>query len=297
MKKLTFTILSILLILCSINSAKAGLSISEFRIPTQYLNSNLQFVGLTGAATPFTANFTVGKAGNSYNTAVVSLILMTSTSSTVTVLSTSSVTRFSGDWGNSPVWESSISGILPAGIKSGSIYLQMTVYEGDTQGAIVQSVTSVPIYSAPPSGGNNVFPVNDPRYIKPGRLYNAGVGTIAVNGTYHLDFQTDGNLVLYKDGYYVLWAADISNSQGATLEFRTDGLVRIFNNQGKLLWTANPKVTNAFPNCYWVLQADGNFVGYESYRTAADGTITSYGSIIGSTDTQGGNRSNRYATL
>lgn len=296
MKKLMFTILPILLIVCSINSAKAGVSISSFIIPSQYLNSSQQFVpSTTGAATPFTANFTLIKAGDSYNTVVVSLILVTSTSRTT--ISTTTPVYYDGDWINSPLWQSSISGILPAGTTTGNIYLQTICYNGDTQGTTVSTITSYPIYHPTSSGGSNVFPVGDPRYIKPGITFNAGINEIAVNGTYHLDFQSDGNLVLYKDGYYVLWAADISNAPGATLEFRTDGIVRIFNSSGKIIWTANKNVTDAYPNCYWVLQGDGNFVGYQSYRTAADGTITSYGSAIGATNTVGGNRSKTYGKL
>ena len=48
---------------------------------------------------------------------------------------------------------------------------------------------------------------------------------------------------------------------------------------------------------FWVLQDDGNFVGYESYITNPDGTIKPQGEVIGATGTAGGRRSSHYGIL
>jgi len=150
----------------------------------------------------------------------------------------------------------------------------------------------------PGGGGGNKFPENDPRYIKPNVEFIAKLGQeIARNGEYVLVFGSDGNMVLYKENpYTVLWASS-TVIEGGKLFFRNDGFVCILDPQGNVKWRANGDNNNAYPNCWWILQTDGNFVGYQSYRTAADGTVTPYGAAFAATGTANGKRSSHFGRL
>ncbi|WP_367865114.1 hypothetical protein [Pedobacter sp. WC2423] len=125
---------------------------------------------------------------------------------------------------------------------------------------------------------------------------------IAKNGPYHLEFQSDGNLVLYKEGLdYALWASDTNTKDGqyqvASLSFYENGRVIIYRANAKS-WTPAPFTSIGSPYYpIWVLQDDGNFVGYETYTQDAAGNVTITGKVIGSTNTQGGQRSHRNGTL
>lgn len=47
----------------------------------------------------------------------------------------------------------------------------------------------------------------------------------------------------------------------------------------------------------WVLQDDGNFVGYADYYVDGDGNYVLQGHTVGATMTQGGKKSNRSGRL
>ena len=126
-------------------------------------------------------------------------------------------------------------------------------------------------------------PKDEDWIVTAGRTFQRGT-VVAKNGTYHLDFQNDGNLVLYKDGYTILWASDTNYPDGE-LVFLTNGKVAI-GIRGIVQWYGNEKAK--FPNgqAKWFMQGDGNFVGYDAS-----------GVVLGSTNTQGGQRSYRYGKL
>ncbi len=112
------------------------------------------------------------------------------------------------------------------------------------------------------------------------------------NISYRLVFQTDGNLVLYKwAGNVALWS---SGMQTATnVSFQSDGnFVMTYNlGSGEIVsWSAG---VLAGPNPIWVLQDDGNFVGYSNHTNNGNGSITITGSPFGSTGTTGGKKSSR----
>lgn len=120
-----------------------------------------------------------------------------------------------------------------------------------------------------------------------------GTKTIASNGNYRLDFQSDANLVLYN-GSTALWNSRTAGREGGGLDlvFSINGAISLTHFNGRWwsgsLWTADRAI--------WVLQDDGNFVGYSDY-TMVGNYITAMGHVLGSTNTAGGKVSNRNGRL
>lgn len=92
------------------------------------------------------------------------------------------------------------------------------------------------------------------------------------NGQYFLQFQTDGNFVLYTKAGQALWSTDTMGN-AVRVEMQGDGNLVLYNAQNAPVWATN---TNGHPRAFLVVQDDGNVVLY-------DGT-----SPLWSTDTFGG---------
>ncbi|MET4138253.1 hypothetical protein [Pedobacter sp. UYP1] len=120
--------------------ANAGVDITKFIIDSQYLTNNLKLRLNPSGETSFTAKFTVVKGIEiGITNAVLEVILQEG--STQTVIS-NQLTRYSGDWpSQNNVWEGAIDCKLPAGKKTGDIYLRLTRYEGSVKSAVTLSVT------------------------------------------------------------------------------------------------------------------------------------------------------------
>lgn len=129
----------------------------------------------------------------------------------------------------------------------------------------------------------------------PGRdVFNTGA-TVARNGSYRLEFQPDGNLVLYN-GTNPLWASGKKRGNNSTQVRFYDYGVGCYEGSTRYWWSGLP--TN-YIKAVWILQDDGNFVGYSSYKTDSNGVIfkADGASSIGATMTQGGIKSNRSGRL
>ena len=102
------------------------------------------------------------------------------------------------------------------------------------------------------SSMQNLAPVMfwPPAHIAPGNSYTLG--------QYFLIFQTDGNLVLYKNGSQAIWSSGTAGSGATDAWMQADGNFVIYNN-GRPVWQSN---TAGTPNPFLSLQADGNLVVY-----------------------------------
>lgn len=299
MKNITKFIVYFSLVFLSFN-VSASVTLSQFAIQSQFLIGG-QLKPNSGAPTPFTADFTMVKSGTTYNTVTVSLVYIEN--STETQLSTP-ITRYDGDWSiaNSNTWQTSISGTLPAGKTAGVIYFKYTVYDGSVQGATSNSVTGYRIYIGagtgnPGSGGTPADNEYNKRFIVGARTISTNGQNVVVvkNDNYHLDFQIDGNLVLYKNNYTVLWASNTQGRSGDKMEINA-GTINLFSGNSSY-WTKDTYPPNTYPNYVWVIQDDGNFVGYTNYNVDAKGNIVPIGGVLGSTNTQGGQVSYRFGKL
>jgi len=128
------------------------------------------------------------------------------------------------------------------------------------------------------------------------KIYSAGGTPLLINGPYKLDFQGDYNLVLYN-GTTPIWASGIGTG-GNRLEFWTGG--QIYRFAGTYLTWNSGSATLGNP-FIWVLQDDGNFVGYDGY-TVEPGPLLNpdiyvTGQPFAATGTAGGKKSKHSGTL
>lgn len=110
---------------------------------------------------------------------------------------------------------------------------------------------------------------------------------ILVHNQYRLTFQTDRNLVLYNNNDPI-WSSGVHSAD--RIEFWPGGSVYKFGST-YLLWDA--QVYSGSSKIIWVLQSDGNFVGYDNYTIQGpivliNRTIVVDGSPFASTGTAGG---------
>jgi hypothetical protein len=69
-----------------------------------------------------------------------------------------------------------------------------------------------------------------------------------------VDFQADGNFVVYDGSGQALWASGTSGTNGGELRLQVDGNLVVYNGAGQPLWAANSNITSE-----WIFQA-GNFL-------------------------------------
>lgn len=84
----------------------------------------------------------------------------------------------------------------------------------------------------------------------------------SANGSYRFTFQTDGNLVVYRqsDGA-ALWASNTRNQGGVRLPLQSDGNLVLYTSGSTPLWATNTADT---PANRLVMQNDGNLVMYST---------------------------------
>jgi len=130
------------------------------------------------------------------------------------------------------------------------------------------------------------------------------------NGLYSMLFQDDGNLVLYRrnsqngniDYQNPLWAANSLPPFSPGLGFRQIN----FAPNGNVICFAGPNAywasgtATSGPNLIWMLQDDGNFVGYSNHRRVSLNPITVIeflGPAFAATNTQTGRKSPTFGSL
>lgn len=84
------------------------------------------------------------------------------------------------------------------------------------------------------------------------------------NGKYTLIMQSDGNLVIYKQGK-AIWATNTQGKGGTWVVMQTDGNFVIYTPQSKPVWATN---TRGKGGSWIVMQNDGNLVMYTSKNKA-----------------------------
>lgn len=124
-------------------------------------------------------------------------------------------------------------------------------------------------------------------------IFNAGT-TVLTNGVYHLEFQSDGNLVLYNGGTPI-WASGKRRGNNSTqVRFLPSGIGCYEGNTNYYWISWAPRPIGEAPGAIWVLQDDGNFVCYRDHQIDSNGVIIpQYDYAIGATMTQGGQKSSR----
>jgi hypothetical protein len=93
--------------------------------------------------------------------------------------------------------------------------------------------------------------------LQPNSTMAPGQVVYAPNGRHHLNFQRDGNIVLYDKGR-VLWASETNGSRANELRMQADGNFVLYG-RGRTIWSTN---TGGNPGAQLRVQNDGNLVMY-----------------------------------
>lgn len=93
--------------------------------------------------------------------------------------------------------------------------------------------------------------------LQPNSTMVPGQVTFSPDGRYHLNFQSDGNLVLYH-GDRPLWATQTNGTYPTDLRMQPDGNLVLYGH-GEAIWATN---TGGNPGAQLRIQNDGNMVLY-----------------------------------
>lgn len=208
------------------------------------------------------------------------------------------------NWQNSYSLNSIFSVTIPADKTEGELKLVLISYSGNQfqESPTIGSYTLN--YKAPPvpQPGSIADTEWNKRIVLPGVpgrwsfRNNNGTVVIARNGNYHMDFQSDGNLVLYN-GNQALWASGKKLGGNAKLEFNAVGQVETWNLENDSMYWSTGSYYVESRRVVWVLQNDGNFVGYSDYSIDFNGNVNPNNDSFGATMTQGGKKSKRSGRL
>lgn len=94
--------------------------------------------------------------------------------------------------------------------------------------------------------------------LQPGNTMFPGQVAWSSDGRYHLNFQEDGNLVLYNNAGAVMWATQTNGAPATELRMQPDGNLVMYGN-GQTIWASN---TAGHPGAQLRVQNDGNVVIY-----------------------------------
>jgi hypothetical protein len=95
--------------------------------------------------------------------------------------------------------------------------------------------------------------------LPPGTQLHPGQQVYSADGRYHLDFQQDGNLVLYNNYGNVMWASETNGTPASELRMQPDGNLVIYGPGQGVIWASN---TQGHPGAALRIQDDGNVVIY-----------------------------------
>jgi hypothetical protein len=102
--------------------------------------------------------------------------------------------------------------------------------------------------------------------VRSGTVFRAGHGLWSPNKRYALLMQSDGNAVIYRASDKVpLWSSETRGHRGAYLDFEANGNLVVFDRAHKPLWMSN---TAGHAGSYLLMQNDGNLVIYSHGKKA-----------------------------
>lgn len=108
-------------------------------------------------------------------------------------------------------------------------------------------------------------------HMQPGQVLNPGQSITSTNGRYIFVYQSDGNLVLYRNGALPLWASATDGSPVGVCIMQDDGNLVIYGPGGQYVWDT---FTHGNPGSNLVVQNDGNVVIYRPNGVALWATNT-----------------------
>jgi lysozyme len=155
-------------------------------------------------------------------------------------------------WQNFSFWQYADDGHVP-GI-SGNVDLDR--FNG-TLAELMGQGSSPPPPQGPPTA--KPAPVSGCGTIHPGEGLVAGQSYSSCDGRFSLAMQTDGNLVLYRNGAGAMWASNTHGTDGYVAVMQGDGNLVVYGQHSNPLWASG---TNGHGGSVLALQDDGNAVVY-----------------------------------
>jgi len=301
-------ILFAVIVMANVSFCRANVSLSSFVINSQYVENGTVYVNPATGREIFwgieLSRTILPGAGFVYeNGECTFTLIMRTGEGDVDVSSPITVTESS--WRDRGVVTINQTTLIPVRSYYGSLYLKLHRYNTQSQKwEDVYSGVNYPITNVQtgiPNGLkrwislNYSFPSIPSTKIYPNNVIPAlVVGQIiySPNMIYSLTLQTDGNLVLYKNGTKALWWSTSNVNVGEkpkSLFFQKDGNLVLY--KGVTFdtgsdWSSgrNDSAASLGTNAFYALQDDGNFVFYYTYQNGT--TTMCY--VLGSTGTQNG---------
>ena len=112
-----------------------------------------------------------------------------------------------------------------------------------------------------------------PHILTPEQKLKPGQSLVSPNGTYHLNFQEDGDLVLCKtsDPKTSLWSSGTKGKASFKAIVQRDGNFVIYDASTTALWSTGVEKSGSRIDAWLMLQNDGNLVVYEPNTSYKDG--------------------------
>lgn len=126
--------------------------------------------------------------------------------------------------------------------------------------------TGTPICPAVPTPTNKVYTER----LSAGQQLNPGDILKSANGAHQLVYQTDGNLVIYRNGAAV-WHSHTNGQAAGFCAMQGDGNLVIYKPGGVAIWSTGTHTCQAN---FLAMQDDGNLVLYTATGTAVWNTVT-----------------------
>lgn len=169
------------------------------------------------------------------------------------------------DPGNKPIWASNTNG-----------HAQSRLIIQDDGNLVIYAPNNSPLWASntvsalPPSG-----PAASGSQALPGQTLAKDHGLQTSDGRYTFVFQSDSNLVLYKNypthPRRAIWASGTNGRPGAVCNMQADGNLVIYDADAHALWASG---SNGHPGSRLVVQTDGNTVIYQPNQVPVWATNT-----------------------
>ncbi|MEI6429483.1 MAG: trypsin-like peptidase domain-containing protein [Pseudanabaena sp. ELA607] len=118
----------------------------------------------------------------------------------------------------------------------------------------------------------SIYSSHTPSILKIGEDMRIGRTLTSANSCFSLIMQSDGNLVLYENLIsQSLWSSDSAGKGGQKVQFQRDGNLVLFNSMGNVLWKSD---THGQGASRLQVQNDGNVVIYRNDESAVWSTNT-----------------------
>jgi len=179
-----------------------------------------------------------------------------------------------------PIWSSATNGVM---IKDGLVFQgdgNLCLYDSEDKcvWATMTNSTEVDKFVIQDDGNfvgygkhESVFwksdsSVSNIKRLDPSQFLPINGNMVSENGKVRLIMQDDGNLVIYSEPDQAIWSTQTNGQKikdGMIFQF-SDGNLCLYDTEGKCVWAT---MTNGTEVDKFVIQNDGNFVGYGKHGT------------------------------